>query len=152
MTERSPTLKTVGVVDVKCGRDVMIVMPSNVYSCLLGDEVFVGPFVEVQRGAIIGDRTRVQSHSFVCELVTIGADCFIGHGVKFVNDLLRGGPARGDRSRWRSTEISDRVSIGSNSTILPVRICSDVVIGAGAVVTADIEVPGTYVGNPARRV
>ena len=152
MTDREPLLLFSGIADVNVGRDVTIVMPSNVYGCTLGDEVFVGPFVEIQRGVLIGNRTRIQSHSLVCELVTIGTDCFIGHGVKFVNDLLRGGPAHGDRDRWKSTEISDRVSIGSNATILPVRICSDVVVGAGAIVTSDIETPGIYAGVPARRL
>lgn len=140
-----------GVVDVTSGRDVTIVAPSNVYGCTLGDGVFVGPFVEIQRGVVIGARTRVQSHSFVCELVSIGSDCVIAHGVMFVNDRYRdGGPARGDTSKWEATRIGDRVSIGSNATILPVRICDDVVIGAGSVVTKDIDRPGVYAGNPAR--
>ena len=128
-----------------------MVEPGNLYECELGDGVFVGPFCEVQRGVSIGARTRVQSHSFVCELVTIGADCFIGHGVMFVNDRFSGGgPARGDMSKWEATVIGDRVSIGSNATIMPVTICDDVVIGAGAVVTKSIDVPGSYAGNPAR--
>jgi len=81
----------------------------------------------------------------------IGDDCFIGHGVMFINDLFaKGGPARGDKSLWRSTRIGSRVSIGSNATILPVDICDGVVIGAGAVVTKDITKPGVYAGNPAR--
>jgi acetyltransferase-like isoleucine patch superfamily enzyme len=95
----------------------------------------------------------VQSHTFICELVTIGDDCFIGHGVMFVNDRFAvGGPARGRKELWQSTMIGDRVSIGSNATIMPVRIASGTVIGAGAVVTKDIEVAGVYAGNPARRI
>jgi len=137
--------------DVDAGGNVTVVEPSNLYECALGDGVFVGPFCEVQRGVSIGARTRVQSHSFICELVTIGADCFIGHGVMFVNDRFSGGgPARGDTSKWESTVIGDRVSIGSNATIMPVTICDDVVIGAGAVVTKSIDEPGSYAGNPAR--
>jgi acetyltransferase-like isoleucine patch superfamily enzyme len=113
----------------------------------------VGPFVEIQKGVVIGARTRVQSHAFICELVTIGEDCFIGHGVMFVNDLFAtGGPARGRKELWRSTSIGNQVSIGSNATILPVRICDRVVIGAGAVVTRDISESGVYAGNPARRL
>lgn len=151
MTE--PTLRSVNVVDVVSGEGVIIVQPANVYGCELGDGVFVGPFVEIQKDVKIGARTRVQSHAFVCELVTIGADCFIGHGVMFVNDLFeKGGPARGDRSLWRSTTVGDRVSIGSNATVLPVEICDDVVIGAGAVVTKSIREPGVYAGNPARKL
>ena len=137
--------------DVDAGGNVTVVEPSNLYECALGDGVFVGPFCEVQRGVSIGARTRVQSHSFICELVTIGADCFIGHGVMFVNDRFSGGgPARGDTSKWESTVIGDRVSIGSNATVMPVTICDDVVIGAGAVVTKSIDEPGSYAGNPAR--
>lgn len=137
--------------DVTCGEQVRIVEPANVYECTLGDGCFVGPFVEIQRGVVVGARTKVQSHAFICELVTIGEDCFIGHGVMFVNDLFAsGGPARGRRELWKSTAVGDRVSIGSNATILPVRICDDVVIGAGAVVTRDITLSGVYAGNPAR--
>ena len=147
----SPTLLRAQVRDVTCGNNVRIVEPANVYECTLGDDCFVGPFVEIQSGVEIGARTKVQSHAFVCELVRIGSDCFIGHGVMFVNDLFAiGGPARGQRALWKPTKIGDRVSIGSNATLLPVRICSDVVIGAGAVVTRDIEVSGIYAGNPAR--
>ena len=114
-------------------------------------DCFVGPFVEIQKDVTIGARTRVQSHSFICELVTIGEDCFVGHGVMFVNDrFARGGPARGDRNLWEPTTIGNNVSIGSNATIMPVSICDDVVIGAGAVVTRNIEISGIYAGSPAR--
>jgi acetyltransferase-like isoleucine patch superfamily enzyme len=137
--------------DLHCGEGVRIVEPANVYECTLGAGVFVGPFVEIQKGVVIGPRTKVQSHTFICELVEIGADCFVGHGVMFTNDLFQtGGPARGRRELWRHTHIGDRVSIGSNATLLPVHICSDVVIGAGAVVTHDITQPGIYAGNPAQ--
>lgn len=142
-----------GVRDVRCGERVRIVEPSNVYECELGDDCFVGPFVEIQKGVRIGARTKVQSHSFVCELVEIGDDCFIGHGVNFVNDVFtHGGPARGVRELWRPTRIGHHVSIGSGATILPVRICDRAVVGAGAVVTRDIDEPGVYAGNPARRL
>lgn len=146
------TVLSVGVVDVAFGHGVTVVTPSNVYGCELGDDVFVGPFCEIQKGVVLGPRTRVQSHSFICELVKVGSDCVIAHGVVFINDPFRGGPARGDLSKWRSTQVGDRVYIGSNATILPVSICDDVVIGAGAVVTKDITQPGTYAGNPARRL
>ncbi len=146
-------MKQVGVVNVTCGAGVVIVEPANVYGCKLDDEVFVGPFVEIQRGVHIGARTRVQSHAFLCELVTIGEDCFVSHGAMFVNDLFRkGGPARGDARHWGKTRIGNRVSIGTHATILPVTICDDVVVGAGAVVTRDIQEPGIYVGNPARKL
>ena len=128
-----------------------VVQPANLYGCTIRDDVFVGPFTEIQKGVKIGARTKVQSHAFVCELVEIGEDCFIGHGVMFTNDVFaQGGPARGNKSLWRATRIGNRVSIGSNATLLPVEICDDVVIGAGAVVTRDIAISGTYAGNPAR--
>jgi acetyltransferase-like isoleucine patch superfamily enzyme len=140
-----------GIVDVEFGDDVTVVEPANLYGCTLGNDVFVGPFVEIQKGVSVGARTRVQSHAFICELVSIGEDCFISHGAKFINDTFStGGPARGDKTQWKETTIGDRVSIGTNATIMPVSICDDVVIGAGAVVTKDIPDPGTYVGNPAR--
>jgi len=104
----------IGIVDVNAGENVRIVEPCNLYGCTLGDDCFVGPFVEIQRGVTIGARTRVQSHSFICELVTIGADCFVGHGVMFVNDRFAyGGPARGDRDLWEATIIGSNVSICS---------------------------------------
>lgn len=147
----SPSLRQAAIVDVVCGEGVVIVEPSNVYGCTLGDGVFVGPFVEIQRGVSVGARTRVQSHAFICELVAIGEDCFIGHGAKFVNDLFTtGGPARGRKELWRATKIGNRVSIGTNATVLPVHVCDGVVIGAGSVVTRNIDVPGIYAGNPAR--
>jgi acetyltransferase-like isoleucine patch superfamily enzyme len=137
--------------DVRFGERVTVVEPVNIYGCAIGDDSFVGPFTEIQAGVVIGARTRVQSHSFVCELVEIGDDCMIAHGVMFVNDRFAiGGPARGRKELWAETHIGNRVSIGSNATIMPVRICDDVVIGAGAVVTRSIEEPGIYAGNPAR--
>ncbi len=140
-----------GIRDVKFGIGVTVVKPCNLYECLIGDHAFIGPFVEIQKGAKVGARTKVQSHSFICDLVTIGEDCFIGHGVCFVNDKFEeGGPAGGDSTKWKSTNIGNKVSIGSNATILPVNICDDVVIGAGAVVTKDVTISGVYAGNPAR--
>ncbi len=149
----SPTLYQSKIVNVEFGENVKIVEPVNIYGCRLGSNCFVGPFVEIQKDVTIGDNTKVQSHSFICELVTIGNDCFIGHGVMFINDLFQnGGPARGNKDLWKSTEIGNNVSIGSNATILPVQICDNVVIGAGAVVTKNITIPGVYIGNPAKKI
>lgn len=149
----APEILSAKIQDVIFGDRVKIVEPCNLYGCALGDDVFVGPFVEIQSKAVVGDRTKVQSHSFICSLVTIGFDCFIGHGVMFVNDKFAGGaPARGDQSKWEQTEVGNNVSIGSNATILPVKICDHVVIGAGAVVTKDIQQSGIYMGNPAKFV
>lgn len=139
--------------DVVFGEQVKIVSPVNLYGCTIGNGCFVGPFVEIQKSVVIGDRTRIQSHTFICELVSIGTSCFIGHGVMFINDVFSsGGPSGGDRSKWKKTTIGNHVSIGSNATILPVTICDHAVIGAGAVVTKDIGTPGIYAGNPARLI
>jgi acetyltransferase-like isoleucine patch superfamily enzyme len=147
-----PNIKQVGIVDVTLGDNITIIKPVNLYGCSIGNDCFIGPFVEIQKDVVIGDNTRVQSHSFVCELVKIGSDCVVAHGVMFINDPYKiGGPAKGNRSLWQATSIGNRVSIGSNATILPVTICDDVVIGAGAVVTRDITEPGIYAGNPARK-
>ena len=126
------------------------VAPVNLYDCTIGDNSFVGPFSEIQKGVVIGANTRIQSHSFICELVTIGDNCFIGHGVMFTNDLFSKGGPSSSSTEWKATQIGNNVSIGSNSTILPVTICNQVVIGAGSVVTKDITKPGIYLGNPAR--
>ncbi len=141
----------IGVKEVSFGENVKVVEPVNLYGCTIGDDCFIGPFTEIQKDVVIGERCRIQSHSFICELVTIGNDCFIGHGVMFVNDLFsEGGPANGKKELWKETHIGNHVSIGSNATILPVSICDNVVIGAGAVVTKSIIKPGVYVGNPAK--
>ena len=146
----TPTIRESGIRDVVFGEDVIVHQPVNLYGCQIGDQVMIGPFVEIQSGVIVGARSRIQSHAFLCEGVTIGADCFISHGVMFINDkFVMGGPARGDKSLWKTTTIGDRVSIGTGAIVLPVRICEGTVIGAGAVVTKDIDVPGVYVGNPA---
>jgi acetyltransferase-like isoleucine patch superfamily enzyme len=149
----TPEIRKAGIVDVTFGARVVVTEPCNLYGCTLGDDVFVGPFVEIQKQVVIGARSRVQSHTLVCELVTIGEDCFIGHGVMFINDCFsEGGPAKGNRSLWKPTKVGNKVSIGSNATILPVRICDRAVIGAGAVLTSDITEPGFYAGNPARKI
>jgi acetyltransferase-like isoleucine patch superfamily enzyme len=148
-----PKLRTIGIRDVVFGANVTVVEPANLYECEIGANSFVGPFVEIQSGVRIGCGCRIQSHSFICEMVTIGDYSTIAHGVMFINDpFTNGGPARGDKAAWRETIIGDRVSIGSNATILPVKICSDVVIGAGAVVTHNIIESGVYAGNPARKL
>ncbi|MEQ1714827.1 MAG: acyltransferase [Hyphomicrobium sp.] len=153
MSSGHPILSRAQIKDVAFGERVKVVEPVNIYGCRIGDDCFVGPFVEIQKDVSIGNRCRIQSHTFVCELVEIGDDCFIGHGVMFINDTFAtGGPARGRKDLWRATKIGNNVSIGSNATILPVSICDNVVIGAGAVVTRDIKNAGVYAGNPARLI
>tara|TARA_B100000963_G_C22406337_1_gene571197 strand:- start:214 stop:678 length:465 start_codon:yes stop_codon:yes gene_type:complete len=148
-----PKLFKSGITNVEFGKNVKIVQPVNIYSCKVGNNCFIGPFVEIQNNVIIGDNTKIQSHSFICELVTIGQNCFVGHSVVFINDIFsKGGPANGDKTLWKRTVIGKNVSIGSNATILPVKICDNVVIGAGTVVTKPINESGIYAGNPAKKI
>ena len=150
MELRKPILSESGIINVTWGKNVKVVLPVNIYDCTIGDNCFVGPFVEIQKGVTVGCNTRIQSHSFICEMVTIGKDCFIGHGVMFINDKFScGKPSGGNQDCWGKTLVGDNVYIGSNATILPVSICNNVVIGAGAVVTKDIKISGKYIGNPA---
>lgn len=145
-----PTILKAGIRDVMFGHNVKIIEPVNIYGCTIDDDTFIGPFVEIQKNVQIGKRSKIQSHTFICEFVTIGDDCFIGHGVMFANDLFKTGMPDPDPDSWGRTLIESNVSIGSNATILPVKICSGAVVGAGAVVTKDITIPGTYLGNPAK--
>lgn len=149
----NPKVVKPGIVDVHFGANVTVVEPVNLYGCTIGEDTFIGPFVEIQKNATIGQKCKVQSHTFVCEWVEIGDQCFVGHGVMFINDAFtEGKPAGGNKDLWKATKIGNNVSIGSNATILPVSICDHVVLGAGAVVTKDITEPGTYVGNPAKKL
>jgi len=152
-TTEKPNVSSIGIRDIHVGKNVRIVQPVNLYDCFIDDDCFIGPFVEIQRGVHIGKNCRVQSHSFICEGVTIGNDCFVSHGAKFVNDVWKSGSrAYGNKSLWGKTRIGDNVLIGTNATILPVKITDDVVIGAGSVVTKDIGKSGKYAGNPAREL
>jgi acetyltransferase-like isoleucine patch superfamily enzyme len=132
------------------GKGVKIPYPKlvNLYGCKIGDNSFIGPFVEIQKGAVIGRRCRIQSHSFICEGVTIGNDVFIGHGVIFTNDLY---PIANDKNwKLKKTLVEDRVSVGNNATVLPVKICEGSLIGAAAVVINNIPRYSVVAGNPAK--
>jgi len=120
---------------------------TNLYECEIGENCFIGPFVEIQRGAKIGKGTKISSHTFICEGVQIGENCFIAHGVMFTNDKFTE-----EREAWllRQTHIGDNVRIGSNATILPVSIGADSVIGAGSVVTKNIPRLSIAYGVPAK--
>ncbi|UBX44498.1 N-acetyltransferase [Citrobacter werkmanii] len=136
--------------NVTCGENVVVYEPANLYDCILEDNVFVGPFVEIQSNTQIGADSKIQSHTFICEYVTIGSRCFIGHGVMFANDMFRQGKPNADRTSWGRITIGNDVSIGSGATILAVTICDGAVVGAGSVVTKSITEKGVYAGNPAK--
>ena len=144
--------KSKNIINCKIGKNFKFVEPINLYNCEIGDSVFIGPFVEIQKGAKVNNDTRISSHSFICELVTIGKNCFIGHGVMFINDLFKTGELGGGRKNWHKTNINNNVLIGSNSTILPVTIVEGCVIGAGSVVTKNCKIKGVYAGNPAKLI
>ena len=151
--ESTMNIKKSGIRDVDFGKNITVVEPVKLSECKVGDNCFIGPFVEIQKDAVIGNNCKIQSHSFICEMVEIGNNCFISHGAMFINDSFKKGtPASGDKNIWQSTKIGDNVSIGTNATILPVSIIDNTVIGAGAVVTKDISEPGIYAGNPARKI
>ncbi|MCF6691018.1 succinyltransferase-like protein [Raoultella ornithinolytica] len=145
-----PTLRDTGVRNVESGENVVIYQPANLYNCRLGDNVFVGPFVEIQGNTSVGADTKIQSHTFICEYVTLGERCFIGHGVMFANDMFRDGKPNADRESWGRIVVGNDVSIGSGATILAVSICDGAVIGAGSVVTRSITEKGVWAGNPAK--
>ena len=136
----------------KIGKNFNFDEPINIYNSKIGINVFVGPFVEIQGNTKIDDNTRISSHSFISELVSIGKSCFIGHGVMFINDLFKSGKLGGNIKNWKETKIGNDVLIGSNSTILPVKITNGCVIGAGSVVTKNCNIKGVYAGNPAKLI
>ena len=123
--------------------------PVNIYDCTIGEHCFIGPFVEIQQGVVIGNNTRISSHSFICEGVTIEDNTFVAHGVMFVNDIFSDSNNT-DLWKLKKTVIGNNVRIGSNATILPVNIGDEAIIGAGAVVTKDVPAKATVYGNPAQ--
>ncbi len=143
--------------DVKLGRGVRLFGFVNLYGCEIGDETKVGTFVEIQKGARIGHRCKISSHTFVCEGVTIEDGVFIGHGVTFINDLFPRATADGGalqtEADWecRPTVVKKGASVGSGATILcGITIGEGAIVGAGSVVTKDVPPKGVVAGNPAR--
>ena len=145
--------------DVKLGADVIVQEFVNIYGCTIGDGSRIGPFVEVQRDAVIGRNCKISSHSFICSGVHIGDRVFIGHGVMFINDRFPraarvDGALQGpDDWKLELTRIEDDASIGSNATILcGVTVGKGAMVGAGSVVTRDVAAGAVVAGNPARTV
>jgi acetyltransferase-like isoleucine patch superfamily enzyme len=143
--------------DVQFGSGVVVSSFTNLYGCTLGDETRVGPFVEIQRGVVVGRRCKIQSHTFICEGVEIGDEVFVGHGVLFVNDKrpratnADGSLQTGDDWTLLRTVVGDRASIGSGAVLLGgIRIGEGALVGAGAVVTKDVAPGETVAGVPAR--
>lgn len=137
-----------GIKNVKFGENVSIIEPANLYGCELGDNVKIGPFVEIQSNVKIGKNTTVSSHSFIPSGVEIGEHTFIAHGVMFTNDTFDSDVI--ENWEMKKTIVGDRVRIGSNATILPVKIGNNVIIGAGSVVTKDVPDNSIVYGNPAK--
>jgi UDP-2-acetamido-3-amino-2,3-dideoxy-glucuronate N-acetyltransferase len=145
--------------NVSFGEGVIVRSFTNLYGCRVGDETHIGPFVEIQRGAVVGARCKVQSHTFICDGVEINDEVFVGHGVMFVND--KAPRATSDSGQLQTaaewtllpTIVERRASLGSGAVIMGgVRIGEGAMVGAGAVVTHDVAPGETVIGNPARRL
>jgi acetyltransferase-like isoleucine patch superfamily enzyme len=134
------------VQNCEIGPDSKIWRFVNMYGATIGSECMVGSFVEIQRDVTMGERCRIQTHAFLCSLVTLGNDVFVSHGVKFVNDLT---PPSGDPDEWEETTVCDGASIGTNATLLPVEVGENALVGAGAVVVDDVPANAIVAGNPA---
>jgi UDP-2-acetamido-3-amino-2,3-dideoxy-glucuronate N-acetyltransferase len=145
--------------DVEFGENVVVRSFTNLYGCRIGDNTTIGTFVEIQRGAVVGANCKIQSHTFICDGVTIDDEVFVGHGVMFINDkrpratTAEGTPQSAEDWDVIPTVVARRASIGSGAVILAgVTIGAGALVGAGAVVTADVAAGATVAGVPARLI
>lgn len=142
--------------EVELGDDVVVYPFTNLYECRIGDGSRIGPFVEIQRGVVVGERCKIQSHAFLCEGVELEDEVFVGHGVLFINDKRPRATADGvlqTDADWevQRTVVERGASLGSGAVVLGgLRIGRDALVGAGAVVTHDVPAGETVVGNPGR--
>jgi len=143
--------------DVTWGEGVVVFSFTNLYGCSIGSHTRVGPFVEIQRGAVVGERCKIQSHAFICDGVEIGDEVFVSHGVVFVNDKFprattpEGAFQTDDDWELLPTVVESRAALGSGAVIMAgLRIGAGALVGAGAVVTRDVEPGAVVAGNPAR--
>lgn len=137
---------------VLLGENTRICNYVNLYGCTIGSDCMIGSFTEIQSDVVIGNSTRVQSHSFICSHTQIGDNVFVGHAVLTINDTFSNGQVNYSSDMWKSLIIKDNVIVGSGAILFPVTIGEGAIIGAGAVVTKDVQPNTIVVGNPAKQI
>jgi len=147
----TPEISETAIIDdCRIGNGTKVRAFANLYGCTIGERCTVGAYVEIQRDALIGNRVTISSHSFICSIVTVEDDVFLGHGVMTINDIYPPSFRRtGTKTGWKPTLIKRGSVIGSNATLFPVVIGEHAQVGAGAVVTKDVPANAVVAGNPA---